>query len=1630
MLNPKICVIFVYFNKSKPENLPIKKIISSKVIIGLLFWVGGIFSVNTTLAQRSSSFPDEPATFLAELQNRLENSNQDVLVALASDVGRIWKADLGLDLQTKLIAHFKIMSEKGYKLNGRLSEYLETLVMAIDQEGLNQTKLLSYMNMTEEVIKSFESRYLMTYFNSMRNFFEFRALYYSNFSNLIVTNDEYTFEYVGSVTILDLEIEEEAEIQKKEVNTATGAFESWDSEPAEEEWGSEWGNEWGDEKSGEEEPVQTLEDVLIQDAVQPPVSGPTIVFSKLDLVFTTQIDSALTLSKTAGSFTIKDGMFIGEGGKFDWSRTGLGADTVFVTLSKYNFDTKRPVIEAENVTLTYSGKVAEPIEGIFSFNGLVTNKTSYPRFISYRNNIPVVGIGNEDLSYTGGFSLNGKRIVSSSIFEGLSKIEVTKNGVKKFKARSRLFELGDSLITAERAAIVIYHERDSITHPTVRVSYNTKTDDLILQKDKGGFKRTPYSASFFNTDFIADIVRWEVNSDSLEISILNARDEIPAVFESKEYYNPDQVTGSIALYKFNPLSMVMGYYNKKGSPIYLESLEKFTGLERNTIKSSLFYLMWAGFIDYNINTQEVTIKEKALHTTDAQKSKKDFDNIRMLSLTNTNSNATFDMANEQIVVRGIEKFYISEILDVYIQPDSSTITLLENRTFKFDGKVFAGNFEYIGRDFTFNYDAFTLELNQIDSIEFYVLEEDSRGSRRRKVDNAISGITPEDSIASEDGSTMAATSGTLFINRANNKSGRKIFSDYPKFDGTGSSSIVYFNRPEYLGGVYNRSVYFLVPPFKLDSLSNSDPSSIGFTGTFGSSGMFPDFKESLKIQPDFSLGFEHSLPPSGYPLYNTTARFFNKMKLDKAGIRGNGEIKYLTTDLISNDFIFYVDSVTTEGSVAEVRKETHLGTSFPKLYVENYKLRWLPRKDSMYITNLKAPIQIYDNTATLDGTANITKGGIKGSGTLLTRGSQSVSSRYAFNQNNFSARQADFEVKSSNPEKPVLKADGVKLNFDLTQNFAEITPEVAGDDVLEFPFAQFKTSIPSAVWDLDSSIVKMAKPAQFQLEDSYFYTTRKDLDSLAFYATEAVYDIKKLELKVSGIPFITVADAKITPEGGEVLILENAQIGTLKNTTLVIDTLNEYHRLYDGTITIISRKKFEGEATYQFVNASEDTFAIKLTNFRLEDLSANKRRQEFHTVANGGISQDDNLLISPGMYYKGDVKMIANSPALELDGYVKLDLKKISGYDTWIRYQSAAEQQEVIFDFDNSVTENGLNVSAGLHFDVNDFSLYSTFVTDKRNYDDEDFFRPGGNLKYLQDSAQFIIISPQKESGETLAGKSFTFNEETGDISFDGTLQFLENDKSRSITAAGVGTGNLETNEFDFNAFMSIIFNIPQSAFDLMAVDLKNSINLYGAPEALGDKTTLLYKIANLFGDKVAKTYEEQSAMVYIPLVSISPAVVKPIVLSNVDLKWSDINKAFYSVGGIGVSNILREDINGSFEGFLEIIKRLDGERIDLFLKASVDSWYYFSYENNKLITYSSNPAYNEFIATKSNAGKSKIGEFVFIPGDESEILTFVNRFRNDYLNIQQPYQLNAAPIEEDLTDDGFGGKKKKDGNR
>jgi hypothetical protein len=1574
-----------------------------KTLIAFLVTIASLSVMGQSKPPVAISFPDS-------VRIALENTrNMDATTVGAAFAG-VWN-NMGFDLQAKIKQQSKKIRKKGYRIRPEITNYFGAIADAINLEAADPEKLNGFLRVMDQVIEQDSRDKANLFLEAAREFFEHHSLHFDRSYHLFSRDDDFSFDYISDAFVPSSD--------PAPVDTIT----AWQTDP---------------------QPDITTADSTVSynpmpspTTPPPDLSGPVIRFKRVSLVFSTLYDSAV-LTEAKGVYSMRDRIFVGEGGRFDWSSAGLSKDSVYYDFTApYFFKVTKPEFKAEQGTMVYYGRTPGKVGGAFEFKS-VPHKTEkdaqFPRFTSFDNNIETRGLANPDLKFTGGFSVAGRKVSSASLNSGPSTLELANDSLgRRFTVQAKSFDLQETTIAAKQASVWIYQGSDTLSHPAVDFQLNIPKNKVLLVKSKSALKDAPYSASYFKIDFSSDVVMWDLASDSLNFYTSGSVSQTPMIIESVDHFDYDdfRLLGGIG-FSFHPLMLTYGYCKRYGTNTFnVGDLTQRYRKDLAEVKRAMEFLSQKGMVVYTPSSGNVVVKDKALHIADSYSNKTDFDNLKIHSVVFGPPNATINFKRGDMVVRGVDEVNVSDSLNFNITPDSSIVTILKNRDIKFNGKITAGNFEIRGKEFTFKYDSFLINLTHIDSIRFYVVEVNAKGQKVRKlVNNAL--MSADSAAAAAGGMDPQATaqkkSGTLFINVPDNKSGKMDIPNFPNLDASGGG-VIYFDKREILNGIYGRSVFFAVPPFKLDSLSDADPASINFDGTFGSNGMFPNFKDKLHTMPDKSLGFNHPTPEAGYQLFKGDGKFTGTLNMDNRGLRGEGQIDYLAASLKSNDFIFYPDSVTTRGTVGEIKEKQIGPVWFPQMVLPEYRLKWTPKNERFDLKNVKDPFNFYGNTAQLNGRLTINKQGVSGGGRLSTRGSDVLSNNMNFSAKEFYADNARFVVRSDNPQKPALAGRNVRVHFFLDKNYAEINPEVRGEAAINFPYAQFRTSIPTARWDLNTQKILMTKDPDVPIENSYFYTTRKDLDSLSFNATHAEYDIKTQQLKVSGIPYIVVADAQITPQNNEVLILENAKIGRLTNTVIVLDTLNAYHRLTDGVVDIISRKKFEGYATYQYVNALNDTFAIKMTDFGLEDIAPEeplkKRKSPIvatqQTVAHGAVTEDEGLLLAPRVYYKGDMVMYATKPALRLKGYAKLDLKKIPGYNTWLVCDLSGDEKEFYLDFDKTITEEGKRVDAGIHFTA-DNKLYIAFVSDKRNDDDEDFFQPSGSLFYDTAGNEFKIEDREKAEGEKLSGKVLAYNEEKQEVHFEGPVTFFKALPDFNVSASVIGSGNIETNDIKMNALVMADMKVPDQVFQLMAQNLTEVIKNESVEEGGGDRTELLYKVANVVGEKIAKDYESRSLQNYFPLANV-PGMARSMVFSNVDMKFSQQAGAFYSVGNLGLSNLVKFDINGGFEGFMEVRRTEDGSPIfHVFIKASPEAWYYFGYEDHRLMIHSSNPAVNDLMNKKTNASKAKVGELVYIPGSDDETLAFINRFRKEYLEIDSPYDLSATTSKKKEKDD-----KKKD---
>jgi hypothetical protein len=1506
----------------------------------------------------------------------------------------------GEEVKKKLFELSQFMyNKKKYRATPTFTDFYSAVFSAVSKKNMSRIDLDSMLYVTQKAVEKYDNKQLTSYFSTLRTFFEKDAFFISQYNSLYVKGGSFKIRLAEPPPSPP----DPYEVKENEKGNEEDTWSDLDNPTLEEEQWSAFEEE--EEPAKTEEPILNVGYVL---PAQPQISGPVIEITNADLRFESPGETA-ELKGASGSLMLVTGVFVGKGGTMDWSTAGFGSNELYAELAEYNFPVITTKLYSEGAKLHYPAKTDSIVEGIFEYKiEKVKNieDKKYPRFKSFYSNVDVKGLG-ENIEYTGGLTLAGRKTYSSSVDEGSSQIRIKKDGNVVIKSRAPKFELGDSLITANIGTLVIYinEGKDSITHPGISFKYNKKNTSVRAIKHNN-FRHAPFIDSYHQLDITVDGIIWDLNSSTIDLTILNGKNQIQAVYESIEYFQADKYSMIQGMYRFHPLQMIIGYSekNKKIKEFNAIDVANDNKLNVATVKGAMVYLMQLGFIDYNPKSGVIKLRPKARHYVMARRDKSDYDNVILYSLCPSGSNSTLDLKTNELTVRGVDRVFLSDSLKVSIVPDSNTVIFKENRNFSFNGKINTQNFQFVGTEFHFKYDSFLVHLQDIDEIKVAVDEQKGKTKGKGKEEEKKTRVL---------GNELRYSSGTLYINKPENKSSRKKYPEYPIFDAT-TGATVFFDKKHINGGAYDTTLQFKIPPFRVDSLSGDDPHAIGFDGEFVSGGIFPPFKEKLVVMPDYSLGFEHKVPKDGYQLYENKGKFYSKIKLDNQGLRGDGEIRYLTTTAWSNDFVFYKDSVITIGTKVDTKAGKHPETNtpdvtFPDMQVGEYVLRWLPHQDSMNISNTnKGHLSLYKGTATLEGKSIITKDGMRGVGVLFTRGSEARSSNFHFEETRYSGRNTMFQVLTENPTKPALLCNDVKLEFDLKKGEAYFSPEVEGYASNVFPYLQYKSSLDKGVWDLEKKKIYMKMPEGGNIEKSYFYSTHPLQDSLVFFAEEGVYDMKSQTLNINGVPYIKSADSKIFPDSNKVVIHENAVMETLVNAKLVIDTIYGYHNLYDGKIDIKGRKKFDGEATYQYVNLGDDTLSIRFQDFRLQESLKKKGRAS--TVATAVVKDEDSLYIDDGILYKGKVTMYADNKILFFDGYVSLDLKGALHYSQWMKYINNGDQNQVIVDVKDPKADNGKPLYSGLHYCLNDsIRFYTTFLSLKKTTNDLDIFTAKGILLHDHHTGNYLITPQEKKENKTLVGNTFAYNDSSSVALTSGEYFFTKADENFSLRTVGNGTADLKTSEYTFNTLQTFTCKAASSVLGVVGKNLKTSVSIMPADTTApsqedyerfqADQKIMYEKIAQIAGDKSTESYKSKSAAGYVPFANISGDFSKAIVLSEVNFKWSHEFNAWYSVGKIKVANFLKEDINKTMNGYVEIRKTLKGDLINIYLEPAQGVWYFFSYENNRLSIVTSSNEVNAAVAKKTKGEMPTREKFFFVSGQAMEKSSFVRYFEENYLS-------------------------------
>jgi hypothetical protein len=1287
-------------------------------------------------------------------------------------------------------------------------------------------------------------------------------------------------------------------------------------------------------------------------------SLPTIAFDALTLTCYSKGDSSV-IKNTKGIYYPTEAKWFGEGGKISWERAGFSSDSVFANIDTYSFSLKSPKFEIPNVTFYNYYYLDEPMVGHLSEKVLAnvkTDKATYPRFDSYEALFEINDIA-EDVDYIGGFSMYGRRILGRGTEEKDAYLVFKREEVPFLKMASKTFIIKPERIVSQAAASTFYIQEDSIYHPGLSFKFFIKERKVTLVRDNKGVSISPYFNSYHQVDMNFESLVWKIDSPKVKFENLIGGTKTDATFISSNYFKKDAYMNLMGMSSKHPLYTIFKLVQQLDTNyITNDQLAEFTLKSYASLETMLLNLSNRGFINYNYESKFFVVKDKLIQWVQASGGNVDYDVIGFLSNVKGNSNATLSLLNYDLQINGIHSINVSDSQEVIIYPSHREIILKKNRDFDFSGAIQAGRFDIMGNNFSFKYDEFKIEMPNVDSLRIY-----AENGRFDKYGEPV--VAPVKTVVEK-------ITGNLLIDKPNNKSGVKRSDEYPILN-SNRDSYVFYDKRSIQDGVYNRNdFYFHVEPFRLDSLDNFDNDQLKLKGTMLSGGIFPDFQETLSLQPDHSLGFVRNTPTNGYPMYDGKGTFNDTIKMSNEGLRGSGDLEYISSTTYSNDFIFFPDSMNAIAQKFKV-EASPIAVEFPTVEGTDVMTRWFPKEDIMIHRERSQPIAMYDMKSFMHGQTMVEPNGLSGEGVFEFEKAELESRLITFKFNDFMADTADFRLKDIDEEGDNILAFST-INVSAYVSFKERYGNFksnGGGSFINFDPMQYTCYMDEFKWFMDNDDIELSAgeakttdASGVKLDGAQFISVHPEQDSLSFFASKATYDLKKKVIHAKGVKFLNIADAMLYPDSGYVIIDKKAKMRTLNNSRVVASFVNQNHNIYNSTINIFGKKKYAGTGYLDYVDEIEKAQTIYLGNIGVDSTG--------QTYASAVLDNAMNFTLSPNYEFYGEVKLFANNEYLTFDGYSRIFHECDLLARNWFSFETEINPLDIYIPIDSTTKDvNGNPLSVSVFLSPDSLGIYTSFINNKKKYSHIPVLATEGFLYYDKEKSEYKISNKDKLQEMSFVGNYLSLNTGNCKAYGEGKINLGNETGQVEITSAGV----LEHNQLDGEVIMDIVlladffFNddalkkmtkqlLEASSLDPAKLDRpvfeKGLREIVGATE--GDK---LIAQANLNGEfkKVPNSLE------------------KTIVFNDLKMRWNQESKSFKSFGKIGLSNIKDKQINKYVNGKVELTKRRSGDVFTIYLEVDENNWYFFTYTRGVMQVISSNSDFNATITeTKPDKRKAK----------------------------------------------------------
>ncbi len=1282
-------------------------------------------------------------------------------------------------------------------------------------------------------------------------------------------------------------------------------------------------------------------------------------------------NDSIIVYDAGGTLYPETGIWKGNKGKITWQRSGFEADKVYARLGAYTINMNNPYFEAGEATFYNLQYFTEPLKGGVEHKVMAIRSpetTTYPKFDSSEQIFNIDNI-HAGINYSGGFSQHGAKFLGSGTRQNPATITIFRNNELFITARALSFSLRADEILSNNTEIKVSLDTGFIYHPGLVFKYMLKTNEVSLIRDGEGLSRSPFFDTYHQISIDAEIIKWNLSGDLMEMRMMRGASENHAFFESLSYYRESFYNTLQGMDAIHPLQGLKNYSSqRKGQSFTALDYARFLNMPESHVRQQVLQLSFFGFVGYNSNTDSIEIRDRLNDYLLFRLGKKDYDVIRFRSLTPGNEpNAVLNLQNNQLAINGVDAVSICDHQNVTFFPGDQKVILKYNRNFSFDGYIKAGMLSLTGKGFQFSYDQFRINMASIDTMRMEVMTGDVDYFGKPLLKTIKSNI--------------ANLSGYLQIDTANNKSGKEDYPHYPVLVSE-SKSFVYYSNNSIQQGAYNKeSFYFEIDPFKMDSINRLSEANIAFEGRL-ISGIFPALEDRLVVRDDLSLGFVKQSPPEGYAIYDNKAHFINALDLSNRGLRGDGTLEYLTSKSSSESFTFLPDEARGQASEFTIAPREE-GVEYPDVEGEYVHVSYKPADEVLVAKSQETPFDVYEHEWTLNGELSLTPTLLKAKGILKMPKASLLSEKMELTHHALMADSSTFNIIGNEQTEGIsFKTTNLISQLDMKERQGRFTARGMGNKV-EFTENRYISYINEFSWDMDKNNIYIGARGS---RGNRFVSTHRKQDSLEFYAPLARYDMSTKTIEASEVKDIRVADADILLSDGIVKIMPDAVMAPLDSA--VIELNDSLHIFKNARVTILGKNIYTAFGEYDFKNGNGETETIDFHNIEVSKAGI--------TTAQGHISGKQPFTFNNHFAYKGDVTLTAGDTLLNFNGGVQmLHSCNNKGPQAFVRFSGPIDPNHVMIPIDgNTQNFERENLYHDIFLSLDSVHVYSTFLEGRKSYNDVSILSSKGFLAYNPATNSFDLAEAHKMAAPATSGPILRYYEKECVLSGEGALNLgLDLDQVK-LEASGSIKDLRDLDRISISAMMGADFYLDAKSVQMMTNALRGS----KAPEMKEDTSLLISRLTEWTTPRIARRIVNvlQPTTDVIDLLPLDKRYT--LCFTNIEIDWDSPSKSYMADGMAQLGWIKESAIAREVKVKSVITRSRGGNTFEIYLEADPETWFFFSYENNMMQTRSSSSEYNthvQALETDQRKIKSGSGEksYVFILSPESRMNRFMQKF-------------------------------------